>query len=758
MTKNFLEKKMNKLNKTGLTLLTALLILANCSLFNKNDDKDKKKKQGLAILAALSQKSTNYGVFISGTLVDSSSKVLANRTVQIIGRGENSATVLVPNFLSANQTTATNNTTGAASTSTTTIPGGFLYDNSQGAGSTLANGSACVGGFSSSTKLNTNTNCPATYITSLSDAVTGTSAGAQYVASTCGAALVSTINSYTGSDSYTAGTTPTSFGKNSVRIYCDASTLTDGAKGVGVNTDIVASGKVVASFTTDSNGNFNNIKFDIPSLGNTYNVVVSGITRTRRLKINNNGVLTLLASVNEAASRAVIEQSTGKDLTTSESSYTSLFASGVTSPTPTASQGSYDFSISNLTLDINYPKNYQVLSGTLSSSATYSDPNVIYYLSGTVIVPSGVTLTFDNSAGKGVMYVYGSASPGGALLVKSGGKLNVTGTATTPVVFTSEKSAGSRAPADWQGIILQGSAAQTFGGYGTSAVGEGDTGSFGGTNNADGSGTLKYVRIEFAGAPFSPGNERNCLSLMGVGSGSKFSYVQCHRGFDDGFETWGGAYNADHLVSTGNRDDQYDFADGIQAKVQFLIAQIYTSTAALNDDISRCIEGDGNTSTSCTSSARSGGDCSDPYLANVTCVGGVSSGTATNHGDALFLRRANSSYAQGDYTHFLVTNFGSNLPHSCSSTQARISNMIYSNTTGTPNCGGTITNVNTSAISVTTVSDTAPNFIPNGTVTGVTDVIGVTNFTTGFTSATYFGAIKDATDNWVTGWTSFSQN
>ncbi len=749
---------MKKLNKTGLTLLTALLILANCSLFIKNDDKDKKNKQALAILAALSQKKTNYGVFISGTLVDSDSKALANKTVQIVGRGENSATVLVPNFLSANQTTATNNTTGSATANSTTIPGGFLYDNSQGGGSTLADGSACVSGFSSSTKLNTATNCPATYITTVADAVTGTSTAAQYVASTCGKALVTAVNSYTGSDSYTAGTQPTTFGKNSVRVYCDTSTLTDGAKGVGVNTDIVTSGKVVATFTTDSSGNFNNVKFDISSVGNTYNIVVSGITKTRRLKINNNGVPNMLQSVNESVARAILEQSTGKDLTTSESSYATLFASGVTSPTPTASQGSYNFILTNLTIDINYPKNFQVLSGTLASSATYTDPNVIYYLSGTVIVPSGITLTFDNSAGKGIMYVYGSASPGGALLVKSGGKLNVTGTSTTPVVFTSEKTTGSRAPADWQGIILQGSAAQTFGGYGTSAVGEGDTGSFGGTNNADGSGTFKYVRIEFAGAPFSPGNERNCLSLMGVGSASKFSYVQCHRGFDDGFESWGGSYNADHLISTGNRDDQYDFADGIQAKVQFLIAQIYTSTAALNDDISRCIEGDGNTSTSCTSSARSGGDCSDPYLANVTCVGGVSSGTATNHGDALFLRRANSSYAQGDYTHFLVTNFGSNLPHSCSSTQARISNMIYSNTSGTPTCTGTLTNINTSTISITTISDTAPNFIPNGTVTGVTDVTGVTNFTSGFTSATYYGAIKDATDNWVSGWASFSQN
>lgn len=747
---------MNKIKNSGLLLLTAIFIFTNCSLFN-NDDKKKKDKQNLAVLAALASRRTNYGVFISGTLVDGNNRALANKTVQIVGRGENSATVLVPNFISANQTTATNNTTGSATANSTTIPGGFLYDNSQGGGSTLADGSACSGGFSSSTKLNSKTNCPATYIASLSEAVAGSTEGAKYAASTCGSALITAVNAYTGSDSYTAGTAPTTFGKNSVRVYCDTSTLADGAKSVGVNTDIVASGKVVATFTTDSNGAFNNVQFNISSVGNTYNVVVSGITRTRRLKINNNGVPNMLQSVNESVARAILEQSSGKDLTTSESSYTTLFASGVTSPTPTASQGSYDFTLTNVTIDINYPKSYQVLTGTLSASATYTDPNIIYYLSGTVIVPSGVTLTFNNASGKQPMYVYGSSSPGGAILVKAGGKLVATGNSSAPVIFTSEKANGSKAPADWQGIILQGNAVQTFGGYGTSAVGEGDTGSFGGTNNADGSGSLTYVRIEFAGAPFSPGNERNCLSLMGVGSGSKFSYVQCHRGFDDGFETWGGSYNADHLVSTGNRDDQYDFADGIQAKVQFVIAQLYTSTIALNDDISRCIEGDGNTSTSCTSSARTGGDCSDPYLANFTCVGSVSSGTVTNHGDALFLRRANSSYSQGDYSHFLVTNFGSNLAHSCSSTQARISNMIYTNTAA-GNCGGTVTNVNSSTISVTTISDTAPNFVPNGTVTGVADVTTVTNFTSGFTSATYYGAIRDAGDNWVSGWTSFSQN
>ncbi len=47
----------------------------------------------------------------------------------------------------------------------------------------------------------------------------------------------------------------------------------------------------------------------------------------------------------------------------------------------------------------------------------------------------------------------------GALIVERGSKLIADGTASNPIVFTSGKASGERAPGDWGGIILLGKAA-----------------------------------------------------------------------------------------------------------------------------------------------------------------------------------------------------------------------------------------------------------------------------------------------------------
>ena len=64
-------------------------------------------------------------------------------------------------------------------------------------------------------------------------------------------------------------------------------------------------------------------------------------------------------------------------------------------------------------------------------------------------------------------------------------------------------------------------------------------GHLGGNNDADNSGTMKYVQVNFLGAPFSPGNRKNCLSLE-VGSGTTIlDIIVVPWGYDDGFELWG---------------------------------------------------------------------------------------------------------------------------------------------------------------------------------------------------------------------------
>lgn len=729
--------------------------LAALALFAANCHK-KKSNNDLAILALILGQE-QPGVYISGTLVDKNQAPLANATVQILGRGESSATVLPPNWINNN---AAGKSNGGVS-GNNVIPGGFLFNNSQGAAATAADGSAC-NSFDSTNLVNTGTNCPATYIASLANAVAGSSAGAQFVASKCGSDLVAKINTVypAAGDATGAGAEPLKYTKDQYRIYCDVTTLESAATAVGIDTTVQASGTVIATFTTDASGSFSHVKFNVSSLGNTYKLLVTksdGTTlKPRRLKITKNGVATLLSPVSGKLANGPLELSTGLDITAQEAnSWTSIFPSGE----PTKYAGSYDVSFSTVSLNVVYPRNYNTISGTLGSNVTLTKAGSPYLLSGTVIVPSGVTLTIQAGT-----TLYGAVSPAGALLVKPGGKLIANGTSAEPITFTSSQNAGSRAPADWQGIILQGNAIQTFGGRGSVAVGEGDTGSFGGSSYSDAASAskLSYVVVQFAGAPFSPGNERNCVSLMGVGQETTLDHVQCHMGFDDGFEQWGGAFTATYMISTGNRDDQFDFADGFIGKYQFGITHLYKTSIAANDDTSRCIEGDGNSALSCTSSARGAGDCADPYFANITCVGSGNPAD-TNHGDAIFVRRAGAAISVGDYTNFLIVGYGSKAAVKCGDSSgaaiATATNIFANDASAASGCTGAVvvTSNNTVSISTAATNYTSPNYAPNAAnVSGNTTAAA--NFGTGFSSATYYGAIDFSGADWTAGWASYPSN
>ncbi len=112
----------------------------------------------------------------------------------------------------------------------------------------------------------------------------------------------------------------------------------------------------------------------------------------------------------------------------------------------------------------------------------------------------------------------------GALIIERGAKINAIGTAAKPIVFTSGKAVGQRLPGDWGGVVILGKAKTN---RTTEPTIEGGVGkNFGGTVDNDNSGTLKYVRIEFAGIAAQPNSEINGLTLGGVGSGTTIEYVQ----------------------------------------------------------------------------------------------------------------------------------------------------------------------------------------------------------------------------------------
>ncbi|MGN0221362.1 MAG: hypothetical protein ACI4BA_04485, partial [Prevotella sp.] len=94
----------------------------------------------------------------------------------------------------------------------------------------------------------------------------------------------------------------------------------------------------------------------------------------------------------------------------------------------------------------------------------------------------------------------------------------------------------------------------------------------GGNDDADNSGVLSYVRIEFAGYPFQTDQEINGLTLGSVGSGTQIDHVQVSYSNDDSFEWFGGTVNCKYLVAFHGWDDDFDTDNGFSGAVQYGLA------------------------------------------------------------------------------------------------------------------------------------------------------------------------------------------
>lgn len=266
----------------------------------------------------------------------------------------------------------------------------------------------------------------------------------------------------------------------------------------------------------------------------------------------------------------------------------------------------------------------RVLNGAIAQNTTlYADTQ--YVLSGYVKVQNGATLTIQ----PGTVIVGDTLAPGSSLWILRGAKIMAVGTAAQPIVFTSQRAPGTRKPGDWGGIIIVGNApinrtANPILTEGPANISENYAG---GTAFNDNSGQLRYVRIEFAGYDVSngAGQELNSLSSYAVGRGTTYEYVQSMAGLDDSFEFFGGAVDARYLVSYESGDDHFDWTEGYQGRVQFLIALQTTvltprqGTGTVSAD-PRGFEGDGceNDKPGCTYANT---PYSSPVFANFTIIG-----------------------------------------------------------------------------------------------------------------------------------------
>ncbi len=209
-----------------------------------------------------------------------------------------------------------------------------------------------------------------------------------------------------------------------------------------------------------------------------------------------------------------------------------------------------------------------VVSGVITSNTTWTKNNV-YLLQGTVYVDSLVNLTIEPGT-----VIRGDANTIiSALVIQRGAKIFANGTECNPIVFTSSKAPGTRLRGDWGGLIIEGRALNNLGtevpieGIGAANL----RARHGGNIPNDNSGSLTYVRIEYAGFLIATNNEMNSLTLGSVGSNTTIHHVQCSMGLDDAFEWFGGSVNCTHLVAYRTLDDDFDTDNGYSGTVQFAL-------------------------------------------------------------------------------------------------------------------------------------------------------------------------------------------
>lgn len=249
-----------------------------------------------------------------------------------------------------------------------------------------------------------------------------------------------------------------------------------------------------------------------------------------------------------------------------------------------------------------------------------------YLLDGMIFVTNGADLYIE--AGTTVRGAFGQGLDASGLVITRGSRIFAEGTAEEPIIFTAEDDAGLTKDdvGEWGGLVILGRASTN---NATEATIEGVNEissdpalvGYGGTDDMDDSGVLRYVSIRHTGINIgsSSGNEIQGLTMGGVGAGTTIEYIESFASGDDGYEWFGGTVNTRYLVSAFNNDDAFDWDQGFRGKGQFWFA-IQDS-----DQTGRAAEMDG------AGGNETGTPYAYPVISNATYIGpGI---TATPSGD-----------------------------------------------------------------------------------------------------------------------------
>ena len=332
-----------------------------------------------------------------------------------------------------------------------------------------------------------------------------------------------------------------------------------------------------------------------------------------------------------------------------------------------------------------YPATVTTVSTDVLTNTTWSG---VVKLQNKIYVKNNATLTILPGT-----IIRGDKLTQATLIVTRGAKIYANGTASNPVVFTSNEAPGTRLPGDWGGLVLLGLAKNNQPGGVANIEGivpTTDT-QFGGNFDNDNSGSLTYVRIEFAGIALEPNKEINGLTCGSVGSATVIDYVQVTSSGDDSFEWFGGTVNCKHLIAYRGLDDDFDTDYGYRGKIQFGLSIRDKDLSDAPGD-SNCFESD-NDAAGSTAQPKT-----RPIFSNMTIVGPKGIGTIVlpvgeKFEKAFRLRRNTSTSCLNS----LVTGWEKGLSIESSTTAANVTgdSLMFASNTMTNFTNGT--NVITSA-------------------------------------------------------------
>lgn len=222
----------------------------------------------------------------------------------------------------------------------------------------------------------------------------------------------------------------------------------------------------------------------------------------------------------------------------------------------------------------------------------------VYLLNDVVYVISNSTLTIE--AGTLIRGLPDSANLStnnnpGALIIAKGSKLKALGTEEKPIIFTDanddnvpggaktnpQYNSYSKLTGQWGGLVILGDTfiAVSPGGGPTNLTfqaeginGKGTLGLYGGLDDDDDSGVLRYVSFRYGGFGLASNSEINGITLCGVGRETAVDHLDVYNTQDDGIEFFGGTVNTKYVAIWNCGDDSYDQDQGYRGKNQFIFA------------------------------------------------------------------------------------------------------------------------------------------------------------------------------------------